>query len=87
MAGKVRMRDVLQPRKTILDYTYDFGDQWDHRLTVTDIRAGEPGISYPRYIGGERNGPPRARRDVTTKTASTSAFLQPVHPTPCSYNI
>ena len=21
-------------------------------------RAGQPGVSYPRYIGGERNGPP-----------------------------
>src|SRR5215831_14011874 len=37
---------------------YDFGDGWEHRLTVTGVRAGEPGISYPRYIGGERNGPP-----------------------------
>jgi Plasmid pRiA4b ORF-3-like protein len=27
MASKVRLRDVLQPRKTVLDYTYDFGDQ------------------------------------------------------------
>ena len=43
MASKVRLRDVLQPRKTVLDYTYDFGDQWEHRLTVTDVRAGEPG--------------------------------------------
>jgi hypothetical protein len=30
----------------------------EHRLTVTDIRAGKPGISYPRYIAGEKNGPP-----------------------------
>jgi hypothetical protein len=25
---------------------------------VTDVRAGQHGVSYPRYIGGERNGPP-----------------------------
>ena len=31
MASKVRLRDVLQPRKTVLDYTYDFGDQWEHQ--------------------------------------------------------
>ena len=37
-AGKVRLRDVLKPRKTIIDYTYDFGDSWEHRLTVTDVR-------------------------------------------------
>jgi hypothetical protein len=57
-ADKVRLRDVLKPRKTIIDYMYDFGDGWEHRLTVTGVRAGEPGVSYPRYIGGERNGPP-----------------------------
>jgi hypothetical protein len=56
-ASKVRLRDVLKPRKTVIDYTYDFGDCWKHRLTVTDIRAGEPAVSYPRYIGGQRNGP------------------------------
>ena len=39
-AGKVRLRDVLKPRKTVIDYTYDFGDRWEHRLTVTDVRAG-----------------------------------------------
>jgi hypothetical protein len=54
----VRLRDVLNPRKTIIDYTYDFGDNWKHRLTVTHVRAGEPDFSYQRYVGGERNGPP-----------------------------
>ena len=54
----MRLRDVLKPQKTVIDYTYDFGDGWEHRLTVTDVRTGQPGVSYPRYIGGERNGPP-----------------------------
>src|SRR5262245_53892345 len=57
-AAKVRLRDVLRARKTVIDYTYDFGDGWEHRLTVTDVRAGQRDVSYPRYIGGERNGPP-----------------------------
>jgi hypothetical protein len=35
--------------KILIDYTYDFGDCWQHRLTVTDVRAGKPGVSYPRY--------------------------------------
>jgi hypothetical protein len=49
---------VLNRSKTSIDYIYDIGDCWEHRLSVTDVRAGEPGVSYPRYIGGERNGPP-----------------------------
>lgn len=42
----------------MIDYLYDFGDAWERRLTVTDIRQGEPGASYPRYIAGEWAGPP-----------------------------
>jgi len=57
-AAKVRLRDVLKPKKTTIDYLYDFGDGWEHRLVVTRVRAGDPEASYPRYVGGERNAPP-----------------------------
>ena len=36
----VRLRDVLSPGKTVIDYLYDFGDAWEHRLTVTGVRQG-----------------------------------------------
>lgn len=58
LAEKVRLRDVLNPRRTTIDYLYDFGDSWEHRLTVSKIRQGDPNLSYPRYVGGEQNGPP-----------------------------
>jgi hypothetical protein len=58
VAGKVRLRDVLKPKKNVIDYLYDFGDSWEHRITITNIRPSESGISYPRYIAGEWNAPP-----------------------------
>jgi hypothetical protein len=57
-AAKVRLRDVLGPSETTMDYLYDFGDSWEHRLIVTDVRPGDPDASYPRYVAGERGGPP-----------------------------
>jgi hypothetical protein len=57
-AAKVRLREVLRPRRTTIDYLCDFGDGWEHRLTVTEIRAGDPDLSYLRYVAGERNAPP-----------------------------
>jgi hypothetical protein len=57
-AAKVCLRDVLKPRKTTIDYLYDFGDGWEHRLTVTGVRPGDPTVAYPRYVGGEKNAPP-----------------------------
>lgn len=57
-ASKVRLREVLQPGQTVIDYLYDFGDNWNHRLVFKNIRAGDPDESYPRYVGGENAAPP-----------------------------
>jgi hypothetical protein len=79
-AGKVRLREVLKPRKTVIDYMYDFGDGWEHRLTLTDIRAGKPSVSYPRYIGGERNGPPEDCGGIPGFYKLLEALADPTHP-------
>src|SRR5260221_3292613 len=39
-------------------YIYDFGDCWEHQLTLANPRPAEPGLNYPRYLGGERAAPP-----------------------------
>jgi Plasmid pRiA4b ORF-3-like protein len=78
-AEMVRLRDVLKPRKTVIDYTYDFGDCWEHRLTVSDVRAGEPVMSYPRYIAGERNGPPENCGGIPGFYALLEALADPKH--------
>jgi hypothetical protein len=57
-AAKVRLREVLGPRRTTIEYLYDFGDSWEHRLIVTGVRPGEAGVRYPRYVAGERAAPP-----------------------------
>jgi hypothetical protein len=79
-ASKVRLREVLRPRKTKIDYTYDFGDSWEHRLTVTDVRAGDPSLSYPRYVGGERNGPPEDCGGIPGFYEMLDAAADPKHP-------
>jgi Plasmid pRiA4b ORF-3-like protein len=58
IADRTRLRDVIAPGTTIIDYIYDFGDQLEHRLIVSDVRAGDPAAVYPRFIDGARNGPP-----------------------------
>ena len=79
-AGKVRLRDVLRPRRTTIDYLYDFGDCWEHRLTVSDIRAGDPELSYPRYIAGERNAPPEDCGGIPGFYETLDAAADPNHP-------
>ena len=79
-ADGVCLRDLLKPRKTTIDYLYDFGDSWEHRLTVTDIRQGEPGASYPRYIAGERAGPPEDSGGIPGFYSMLDARADPEHP-------
>jgi hypothetical protein len=79
-ASKVRLRDVLAPATTTIDYLYDFGDEWEHRLTVTNVRAGDAAVGYPRYIGGERNGPPEDCGGILGFYELLEALADPSHP-------
>jgi Plasmid pRiA4b ORF-3-like protein len=79
-AAKVRLREVLRPRRTTIDYLYDFGDSWEHRLTVTHIRAGDPDLSYPRYITGEHNAPPEDCGGIPGFYQMLDAAADPNHP-------
>jgi hypothetical protein len=79
-AAKVRLRDVLRPRRTTIDYLYDFGDGWEHRLTVTKVRQGEPGIGYPRYVAGERNAPPEDCGGIPGFYEQLDILADPQHP-------
>lgn len=79
-AAKVRLRDILRPRKTTISYLYDFGDSWEHRLTITKIRPAIDGLSYPLYLGGERNAPPEDCGGIPGFYVALEALADPNHP-------
>ena len=79
-AIKVRLRDVLKPWKTTIDYMYDFGDSWEHRLTITKVRPGQPGVSYPHYVGGEWDCPPEDCGGIPGYYNMLDALADPGHP-------
>jgi hypothetical protein len=39
-------------------YEYDFGDSWEHKISLEKIMLPEIGVKYPRCIAGERSCPP-----------------------------
>ncbi len=79
-AAKTQLGEVLKPRKTVIDYTYDMGDSWDHRLTVTDVRPADPAVAYPRYVAGERPAPPEDCGGIPGFYAALEALADPGHP-------
>ncbi|MFB9238020.1 plasmid pRiA4b ORF-3 family protein [Plantactinospora siamensis] len=63
--GELVLRDELDHRLDAVagkgsrfHYTYDFGDWWQHDVTVEDVFAADPDERYPLCLGGERSGPP-----------------------------
>lgn len=79
-AIKVRLRDVLKPRRTMIAYTYDFGDSWEHKIVVTKVRPGAPGVSYPNYVGGEWDCPPEDCGGIPGYYNILDALADPKHP-------
>jgi hypothetical protein len=80
VAAKVRLRDVLSPGMATIDYTYDFGDSWEHRLVVSDVRPGDPGTAYPCFIAGERDCPPEDFGGIPGFYEMLEARADPDHP-------
>lgn len=57
-AQKVRLADLrLRLRERFL-YEYDFGDNWQHDITLEKILPVDPRRIYPSCIGGKRSAPP-----------------------------
>lgn len=80
VASRTRLRDVLVPGTTRINYTYDFGDNWEHTLIVSDVRAGDPATAYPRFVAGKRGCPPEDCGGIPGFYEMLEARADPEHP-------
>lgn len=54
---KVKLSDLVHREKDKFTYTYDFGDNWGHTLTVEKIVQPKTGVQYPICTAGKRACP------------------------------
>ncbi|MGC2224969.1 MAG: hypothetical protein WA624_22700 [Methylocella sp.] len=82
--ARTRSREVFVPLAHPPGHAQvDFGEcvgSWEHRITVTNIRPAESGVSYPRYIAGEWNAPPEDCGGIPGFYALFEAVADPNHP-------
>src|SRR5579875_1419242 len=51
---EAQLGGVLRAEGAVLEYVYDFGDGWLHRIEAETIMPLDPGVTYPRCTGGRR---------------------------------
>ena len=56
---EVKIKDIFQvDENKALNYDYDFGDNWQHRVELEKVLSAEIGVEYPRCVNGKRACPP-----------------------------
>jgi hypothetical protein len=55
---KTCLANLLNKVGSKATYIYDFGDSWEHALTVEKILPAESGAAYPLCMDGKLAGPP-----------------------------
>jgi hypothetical protein len=85
--GELSLRDELDTRLDavagkgdIFRYTYDFGDWWEHEVTVEDVSVAEPDEWYPACLDGARACPPEDVGGPAGHVELIDALADPDHP-------
>jgi hypothetical protein len=55
---EVTLAEVCPQGKRKLIYEYDFGDSWEHAITLQKIEPADPDVAYPVCLDGRRAAPP-----------------------------
>ena len=61
-------------------YTYDFGDDWRHTITVEAVTPADPALAYPRFIEGAHRAPPEDVGGEPGFEHFLAVMANPAHP-------
>jgi len=76
----VRLEAVLAEEGESLVYEYDFGDGWEHKVTLEKVLPYERGAANARCIGGRRSCPPEDVGGIYGYADFLEAYVDPKHP-------
>ena len=76
----VLVRELLPRIRSRAFYTYDFGDSWEHEISLEKLQARDPATIYPLCIGGEMACPPEDCGGISGYYHLVEAMRDPQHP-------
>lgn len=79
-AGTVKLGKLVEADVKRFTYTYDFGDDWRHTITIEAVDAADLARTYPRFIDGARRAPPEDVGGWPGFEAFLDAMTKPRHP-------
>ena len=71
--------DTVARSGTSFTYTYDFGDFWEHKVTVEKVVPASPELTVPSCTGGRRHGPPEDCGGVWGYEELLAILADPTH--------
>ncbi|NQT25203.1 plasmid pRiA4b ORF-3 family protein [candidate division KSB1 bacterium] len=71
--------NFLTEEGEIVEYVYDFGDDWEHKILLESILPAVQGKKYPLCLGGERNCPPEDSGGVPGYDYLLEVLADPKH--------
>jgi hypothetical protein len=77
---RAKLSRLVPGEKFKFRYIYDFGDNWEHEITVEKLLPAEAGTSYPVCVAGKRAGPPEDVGGVWGYMEFVQAMRDPKHP-------
>jgi len=79
-AKNIKLGVLIERGIRTFGYTYDFGDNWQHSLTIEAIMLADPTLDYPRFIEGLRRAPPEDVGGIPGFEEFLEAMIKPRHP-------
>ncbi len=79
-AKNIKLGALVERGVSTFSYTYDFGDDWRHSVTIESVTAADPTLDYPRFIDGSRRAPPEDVAGIPGFEEFLDAMTNPRHP-------
>jgi len=79
-AKKIKINKYLNRKGDRMIYNYDFGDNWEHLLTVEKVESTSVSEKYPVCIKGKGNCPPEDCGGVWGYYELLEVIKDPKHP-------